>query len=394
MLTLVVPLLLASAMAIAAPQRHLALPMASSMLARSPPLGHTKSGTVQWNYEHALFERALLRAAAAPHTPPQLAKNFTDYSTMGVDRLIAPDGTLLNHNISEYSLDSLCVGGVMLDLYKSTGEERYKTAAQALMQQVYTQPRNPAGGFWHYIQFRNQMWLDGLYMASPFYAAHTSAFQPENATAWSDIATQFTLAYTNTLDNTTGLLYHAYDSSRTAAWAGPDRGHSPEVWDRALGWYMMALVDVLDVFPRAHPGYKTLVGYLRALAAAVMRADHAGGWWLMMLHPSDTAAGNYRESSGSAMFVYALLKAARQGHVDARTRAFAEHEYWRIAKAFVREESNGNGTLAWTGTVEGIGIREDASAAFYYGKRRVVNDLKGVGPFVLAGLEMEAGKEM
>jgi rhamnogalacturonyl hydrolase YesR len=182
-------------------------------------------------------------------------------------------------------------------------------------------------------------WLDGIYMGDMFYGQYTHDLDSNNLTAWGkpyhclltcstcklylidDIALQFNVMFAHTIQNATapnntGLLYHGYDYSKKAIWASPDRGHSPEVWDRALGWYFMSLVDILTIFPEWHPGYSSFLEILQRLAPKLRDAADAqtGVWWLVMTQPGRT--GNYFESSGSSMFVYALLKAVRLGYVQ------------------------------------------------------------------------------
>jgi len=164
------------------------------------------------------------------------------------------------------------------------------------------------------------MWLDGLYMAAPFYAAYTALFQPGNTTAWDDILLQFELFEAHCRDKTTGMLRHRYDESKRAVWADQETGASPHVWIRAQGWYLMALLDVLEWFPRDHRGWVKLKGWFLDLARALKREqDSSGGWWLVMDGGYPGQKGNYIENSGTAMYTYGLLKGARNG-------LFAEEE--------------------------------------------------------------------
>lgn len=155
-----------------------------------------------------------------------------------------------------------------------------------------------------------------------------------------------------TAPNNTGLMYHGYDYSHVAVWASPDRGHSPEVWDRALGWYSMALVDVLDIIPRSHLGYGKLLSILQLLVPHIRDAADptSGVWWLVITQPG--RARNYFESSGGAMFVYAMLKAVRLGHVTDKngsiTRA-ARKAYDYMTANWVID--NADGTMNWLNTV-------------------------------------------
>jgi rhamnogalacturonyl hydrolase YesR len=197
------------------------------------------------------------------------------------------------------------------------------------------------------------MWLDGLYMVSPFYAHYTSYYDSSNTTAYNDIVKQFTLTHTNCVNSNssqTGLLKHGYDSSHTAVWADAATGASPECWNRALGWYVIAIVDVLDYLPSSHPGFATLKSILVETVAGIKKAVDSDSslWWLVMTQPGKTK--NYIESSGSAMFVYAILKGIRIGYLDSATyKSTAVTAYEKLVSKFVTTASDGG--LDWAGTV-------------------------------------------
>lgn len=201
------------------------------------------------------------------------------------------------------------------------------------------------GGFWHRSTYPNQMWLDGIYMVSPFYAHHTNYYVPTNTSAYNDIVKQVTLVHTNCINSNTsqtGLLKHGYDSSRTAVWADAATGASPESWNRALGWYVIAIVDILDYLPASHPGRATLKAILVETVAGIKKAVHApsGLWWLVMSQPGRT--GNYIESSASAMFVYAILKGIRMGYLDSKTyKLTATTAYEKMVTKFVTTGTDG-----------------------------------------------------
>ncbi|KAG7095199.1 hypothetical protein E1B28_005975 [Marasmius oreades] len=279
--------------------------------------------------------------------------------------------------------------------YERTNQVKWKTAADMFRRQLDLQPRTGQGQFWHKQVYVNQGWLDGIYMGDVFYAQYTKAFQSSNSSAWVDIEKQFKLIYDNTLqtagsEHYLGLLYHGYDYSHTAVWASPDRGHSPEVWDRALGWYMMSLVDVLEFIPASSETYATILKILGTLAPRFRDAadSESGVWWLVMTQPG--RSGNYFESSGSAMFVYSLLKGVRLGYIKDSdgtivTTAMKAYEY--MTSHWVSEKSDG--TMDWLNTVEVGSLSGNGTFEYYISVNKKVNDLKGIAAFVLASLEYE-----
>lgn len=333
--------------------------------------------------------------------------SLLSYASKAISSLVVANGTLLGWDPYYYSLDDIRVGNNILYFWDSEGrkEKKYEIAATALRKQLDRYPRTPSGGFWHRDpQYKNQMWLDGIYMAETFYATYTSYFQPDNTTAWEDIARQFDLIEEHCRNKTSNLLVHGYDESKMAVWADPVTGASPHVWDRAVGWYFMALVEVLQVYPKDLLGYGRLQGYATTLAEGLKKAqDKTGGWWLVMDEPYPGMKGNYIESSATAMFTYAYLKGVRTGLLEEGYRDTAKKAYDLMLDKFVKHEKNG--TLSWEGTVEvgslsGNGSYEVSaildpkgtvlmSKQYYIGVPLSENDGKGAGPFMFASTEIE-----
>ncbi len=168
---------------------------------------------------------------------------YYKYIKSSVDQFVMPDGSIPTWKPEENQLDNILLGRQLLLLYGVTQDARYAKAATLLYQQLICQPRNVSGGFWHKQRYPNQMWLDGLYMAEPFYAEYALTFHhPE---AFSDITHQFALLNEHARDAKTGLLYHGWDESKQERWANQQTGLSPQFWARGMGWAMMALVDTL-----------------------------------------------------------------------------------------------------------------------------------------------------
>jgi unsaturated rhamnogalacturonyl hydrolase len=310
------------------------------------------------------------------------------YILHSMDRLVNADGQIPSYKAEELSLDEVALGRELLLLYGRTRKEKYYKAAVTIRHQLDTQPRTPSGGFWHKKRYPNQMWLDGLYMAEPFYAAYSAMFQDPRA--FEDIAHQFVLIEQHTRDPKTGLLFHGWDESKQKAWANPQTGASPNFWARADGWYAMALVDTIPYFPVEHPGRKQLLAILNRLAPAIVSAQDAqtGLWWEVMDKPGQP--GNYLESSSSCMFVYALEKSVRLGYLDAKYQQPAQRGYDGILSHFVKSDANGRLTL--TDTVYGAGLGEvtpENSYNYYTHVAVGPSDPKGIGAFLMAAAEME-----
>jgi unsaturated rhamnogalacturonyl hydrolase len=360
-------------------ERRWSVRMADSVIARH------SSEAAKWHYEHGLVLKAIEQVWRATGI-----ESYWRFIVDTMDLGIGPDGTIRTYDLQEYNLDQINPGKVLFPLYEVTGDERYKQAIMRLRQQLASHPRTHTGGFWHKQIYPYQMWLDGIYMAAPFYAQYAHTFH--EPTAFDDIAHQIILIEQHTRDPRTGLLYHAWDESKHQPWANPETGCSPHFWGRAIGWYAMALVDVLDYVPENHSRREQIVAILNRLSVALAQVqDATTGLWYQVLDQG-ARAGNYLESSASCMFVYALAKGVRQGYLPEQYLAIARKGYQGIVQEFITIEAEGLVTLEKTCAVAGLGGNpyRDGSFAYYVGERVAANDYKGVGPFILASLEMEA----
>lgn len=316
-------------------------------------------------------------------------RQYFDFIKHCMDKFVQPDGSIRTYNLADHNLDFILCGRNVLTLYRQTHEDKYLKAVQTLREQLRTQPRTFDGGFWHKKRYPNQMWLDGLYMAEPFYAEYAATFHED--TAFNDITRQFILMEKHSRDEKTGLLYHAWDASKKERWADPQTGRSPNFWGRAMGWYGMALVDALDQFPADHPRRRELLAILQRYASAVARwQDKPTGLWYEVLDKG-TEKGNYQEASVSCMFVYTLAKAVRQKYLPASYIPVAQKGYAGIIKKFIRTDDKGLLVLDGTVQVGGLGGKpyRDGSYAYYLSEKVITNDAKGVGAFILAATEIE-----
>ncbi|TDZ16174.1 Unsaturated rhamnogalacturonyl hydrolase YteR [Colletotrichum orbiculare MAFF 240422] len=314
-----------------------------------------------------------------------------DYYRAQVDAVVFPNGTIDGFNHSRYSLDPYRFGNNVLFWYEETGEEKYRIAADRIKATLDGHPRTPTGGFWHReVVYPNQMWLDGIYMADTFYAKYVSLFQPENQTAWDDIVRQFDNidARTRRGDN---LLVHGYDESKKAVWADPVTGAAPLVWGRAVGWYFMALLEVIDLLPHEQPGRQRLLGYFTGLAEGLKGAqDETGGWWNIMEERYEDVKGNYIESSASVMFTFGWLRGLNLGFLSEEQYLEPAQKAWNgMVDMFVTY--NGDGTINWEGTVEVGSLGSNATFEYYSSIGIRKNDLRGAGVFMNAAVEWEKG---
>ena len=375
--------ILALALSACAARTPLSLRVVESEMARCPKATFIDGldGRLKWNYTTGLELKAFLDASDAPEV--------LDYVDEWYDEIIDSTGHIYNYEMSRFSLDHICPGRTLFQLYDLTGKEKYRMAMDTLYLQLLEQPRTPEGGFWHKAVYPEQMWLDGLYMAEPFLAEYTIRYLPDSLRAgnYEDIVHQFLTIYDHTLDAETGLLRHAWDSSREMFWCDPDSGQSAHAWGRAMGWYMMGLVDVIELFPDGEQK-DALVEIFKGLASTlpVWADSRTGMWYQVMDRPY--GEGNYLEATVNAMLSYAYLKGCRLGILDCRE--YAVQTYENMVRTFVSEDG-GLVSLNDCCEVAGLGGKKMRSGDYdYYIHERVrANDPKGIGPLIWASLEYE-----
>lgn len=339
----------------------------------------------KWDYTQGLFVSALERVweRTGDEKYFNYIKNFADF-------MISEDGTIKTYKKEDYNIDRVNPGKFLIELYKETGDEKYRKAIEILRDQMRTHPRTSEGGFWHKKVYPHQMWLDGLYMASPFLAQYAQEFN--EPALFDEVAKQIHLIDKYTWDEEKGLFYHGWDESREQKWADPETGRSPNFWGRSVGWFAMALVDVLDYFPEDHPKREEILQITQKMANAIVKyQDEKSGLWWQVLDQGGKE-GNYLESSASSMFVYFLAKAAKKGYIDQKYLQDAREGYKGILENFIRVEKDGNISLTDAVSVAGLGgdPYRDGSYEYYISEPKRDNDPKAVGPFIMASLELEA----
>lgn len=343
-------------------------------------------GKINWNY-----------------TPGLEMKAFLDvYETYGGDDIlqyvddwyglcIGDDGHVKYYYKGDYTVDKVCPARTLYQLYDDTGKEKYRMAIDSMMTRLLAHPRTSEGAFWHKTVYPYQIWLDGLYMAEPFYTEYTVRYAEDKEAAWADIVNDFVVAARHTYDPATKLYRHAWDETRSMFWCDPETGQSQHCWGRALGWYCMALVEVLEKMPEGTAGRGQLLEILRGIVDVLPSfADPKTGMWYQVLD-CPGREGNYLEATCSAMFSYTLLKGVRLGFLDSSLEDYARKVYDGLIATFITEDEDGLLSINQCCSVGGLGGKDNRMGdyAYYLSEPVRSNDPKGVGPFIWASLEME-----
>jgi rhamnogalacturonyl hydrolase YesR len=336
-----------------------------------------------WNYTTGLLMQAMDDLSIATGDA-----RFADYARRTIDSYVDADGNIHGYAPEEFNIDHINSGKMLLRLAERDPAPRYRAAIAALAGQLRDHPRTSEGAFWHKQRYPHQLWLDGVYMGMPFLAGVGVREGDDHKVE--EAVREFTIARAHLRDPRSGLYFHAWDEARRQNWADPATGRSRFFWGRGLGWFAMALVDVLDVIPAEKKELRApLLAMIPELAESLVRHQDASGTWYQILD-QPASPGNYREASASAMFTYFLAKAVNQGHLPASFRSSAEKAWAGLVSEFVAIHADGSFHLTHVVEVGGLGYGRDGSYRYYMSEQVIDNDPKGVGPAILAGIQVSA----
>lgn len=358
----------------------------SEMARRGDSLSHggwdaMTSRPSSWNYTTGLLMQAM------DHLSPAVSdRRFSDFARRTIDSYLTEDGAIRGYEAAEFNIDHINSGKMLQRLQARDPDPRYRAAIAALAAQLAKHPRTSEGAFWHKQRYPYQLWLDGVYMGMPFLAGVGVSEGDDRKVE--EAVREFTIARSHLRDPRSGLYFHAWDEARKQNWADPETGRSRFFWGRGLGWYAMALVDILDVIPPEKTALRApLLEIIPELAESVVgHQDHTGVWFQILDMPAEP--GNYREASASAMFTYFLAKAVNKGYLPASFAPAAQKAYAGLVDEFVSVHPDGSFHLTNVVEVGGLGYGRDGSYRYYMSERVVDNDPKGVGPAIMAGLQL------
>ena len=352
--------------------------MADSVMSRTPEFNG------KWEYDNGVIFKGIESLWKITGD-----KKYFDFIKKNMDFFIDESGDIRKYSVTEYNIDHVNNGKLLFLLYKETGLEKYKKAAFLLREQLKNHPRTAQGAFWHKQIYPYQIWLDGLYMGSPFYAEFIKEFG--ETLEFDDVTKQFLICESHAKDSETGLLYHAWDEKKVQPWCNKETGLSKNFWSRSMGWYVMAIVDVLDYIPENHKDRDRIIEILNEVLESLLKVrDEETGLWYQVLDKGHRK-GNYIEASGSCMILYAIAKGAKKGYLPEKWFDIAKTTYKSIIDEFITITQEGLVNLNKTCAVAGLGGvgKRDGTYEYYISEPIVTNDPKGVGAFILAAAEME-----
>ncbi|CAH1200231.1 Unsaturated rhamnogalacturonyl hydrolase YteR [Paenibacillus allorhizoplanae] len=309
-----------------------------------------------------------------------------------IDRLYDENGSIPAIDVRYYSIDQIRPATILFDLYQRENDPKYKHVLDLIYEQLKTYPRTASGSFWHKENYPNQIWLDGLYMGQPFLVRYIKEFEEKKD--YSDTIHQFLNVKKFIFNEENRLYYHAYDESREMFWCDKTTGMSPNVWGRAVGWLVMALVDVLELLEDEQVNSEPLNMMLQETLDGMLPYQHSGGMWYQIVDMGDRP-GNYLESSGTLMLAYAMLKGSRLGYLATEYAERGKSAFDATVQQYLREEDGevllgGICRSAGLGTNPDTGKVRDGTFKYYTENEIIVsNNGHGVAPLIMAYTEVK-----
>lgn len=336
-----------------------------------------------WNYIDGCMITSLLALCEITGE-----KKYFDFAESFIDYYVSDDGSILGYEVEKYNLDDLNEGRVLFELYRKTGKEKYRLAIENQKKQLDGQPRTCTNNFWHKLIYPNQIWLDGIYMAQVFSTLYAKEYGGRD---YSDILLQIENVNKFMQDEKSGLYYHGLDCSKSIFWADKESGLSKNFWLRSIGWYTVALVDIIEIIDDDDAKCR-LIRIFKNLMDSVLafRDKESGLYWQVVDQPG--REGNYLETSGSSMIAYAFIKGARLGVLSPEYRTLGKETFDGICQRYLKTNEQGELNLGGICLVAGLGPdnnrRRDGSYEYYISEPVVENDAKGVAPFLLCYTEI------
>jgi unsaturated rhamnogalacturonyl hydrolase len=330
---------------------------------------NTRLTDMNWDYTVGLLLEGVLRVYKRTHD-----QRYLNFINEWAQYHIAADGTI---NAHANSLDNIMPGFTILHLYRETGIERFRLAAEKLRDRFDTYPRTPDGGFWHMTDLEGELWLDGLYMGMPFLTTYGQMIGDADY-AYSEAIKQFKLHIDYLMDDETGLLLHAFDYDGSASWALAPDNRSPYAWGRAIGWVMMGLSEILDIIPADFPGRDDIVvQYVTVLESLASYQNTSTGLWYQVVdYPDDP--DNWLETSCSMMFVFSMQRAIQKGFLNASYQSNVNLGYNGILTKISEDAAK---MVSLTDISAGTSVSADIQ--YYYERPRKTNDNHGLGTFLI-----------
>lgn len=303
---------------------------------------------------------------------------YFDYIKAWIDSVMDEAGNFFRQDSGK--LDDLQPGILLFPIIDRFDDSKYQNALESIMNALENAPRVCEGGYAHNsYQCLHQIWLDSLYMMGPICAQYAGKY---NKPVFLNYAVQhcFTI-FEKTMDEKTGLLYHAWDAKKESDWANPETGLAPEFWGRSIGWVPVAMLDIMDQMEASSEDYLAMSRLLEKLLTAICRYQSEDGRWYQVVDKGGQK-GNWLENSCSCLYTAAIAKAVRKGILHKSYIENAQRGYTGVINSLTWEGDNLCISQICIGTCVG-------DYTHYCNRPTSTNDLHGVGAFLLMCTAMD-----
>lgn len=354
----------------------------SEEVATSFIINHPDPNVIRWGKQtnHFTWQAGYIMFAMEKLWRMTNDSTYLNYVRRYVDQNVDAEGRVAAFN--PRALDNFIPGYACLLLYELTGEKRYAIAAETIRRGFDEYPRNAHGIFYHSRSIQ-QLWVDGVFMGQIFLARYAKTMgHPED---FAEVVKQIQ-GLIHLCGRSDGLLYHGWAEKGKTGWAREKDNHSPEVWSEGLGWGAVLMADVFDYLPANQPGREQLIEALRNMCKGLKACqDSRTGLWSQVVDkPYD--AGNWNETSGSAMFMYLLQTAINKGYISAADyQPVVDRAYQGVIRKAIRNSDGGYNLI----DCSSIGIKGSYKA--YISQPREISTYAAFGSFIIGTGIVEHG---
>lgn len=248
-------------------------------------------------------------------------------------------------------------GSLPLLMYQITNEKRYLELGLPYADTQWQVPEDAKteqkewadkGYTW-----QTRLWIDDMYMIT---IVQTQAYKVTGNIKYIDRAAREMALYLEELQRPNGLFYHAPDV--------------PYYWLRGNGWMAAGVTELLRYLPEDHEYYSPILKGYKKMMKSLKKYQNKSGIWNQLINEPDC----WPETSGSAMFTYALITGVKKGWLNEKKYAPVARKAWMALVPYVDE----NGAVSEVC----VGTNKKNDKQYYYDRPRRKGDYHGQAPYL------------
>ena len=242
-------------------------------------------------------------------------------------------------------VDYRVFGIVPIQIYLETNEKKYLDLGKSFADKQWAKTTDDG------ISTEARYWVDDMYMMTMI---QTQTYRATKDKKYLDRAALAAAAYLDKLQQPNGLFYHAPDS--------------PYYWGRGDGWFAAGMAELLRDLPNNHPKRARIMRGYQTMMASLLKYQTPDGLWRQLIDKPEA----WEETSGSAMFAFAMVTGVKNGWLDAKTYGPATRKAWLGLVKHI--DADGNLSDVCVGTNKGFSVQ------YYLDRDRETGNLHGQAP--------------